>query len=184
MMRGVLVLLAAAAMAGCANDMTAPTVQPQPANSLSTMNDSQGPWRFGRHGAMGMFMARRLPANLQLTDAQRAQIKTLMASFRSANQADLTAMRTSMRAAMQQARAARTSGQRLSIDQRRALFQQSAPARQRLMTARHQLAVQIQSVLTADQQSWLAAHRPSPCPNADACRARFTQRRAQMRKPS
>lgn len=183
-MRGVLVLLAAAAMAGCAKDMTAPAVQPQPSNSLSTVNDSQGPWRFGRHGAMGLFMARRLPANLQLSDGQRAQIKTLMSSFRSANQADLSAMRTSMRAMMQQARAARTSGQRLSIDQRRALFQQSAPARQRLVTAQRQLAAQIESVLTADQKSWLAAHRPAPCTTADACRARFAQRRAQMRKPS
>ena len=183
-MRGVLVLLAAAAMAGCANDMTAPAVQPQPSNSPSTVNDSPGPWRFGRHGGIGMFMARRLPANLRLTDGQRAQIKALMSSFRSANQADLTAIRASMRAAMPQARAARTTGQRLSIDQRRALFRQSAPARQRLWTAQRQLTVQIQNVLTADQQSWLAAHRPAPCTTADACRARFGQRRAQMRKPS
>lgn len=183
-MRGILALLAAAAIGGCANDMTAPTVRPQPTNSLSAVNDSPGPWRFGRHGAVGMFLARRLPANLQLTDAQRAQINTLVSSFRSANQADLTAMRTSMRAALQQARAARTSGRRLTIEQRRALFQQSAPARQRLMSAQRQLAAQIESVLTAEQQSWLAAHRAAPCPNADACRARFAQRRAQMRRPS
>ena len=181
-MRGVLVLLAAAAVTACANDMTSPTVQPQPSNSIAAANDSSGGWRFGRHGAMGMFMTRRLPANLQLTETQRAQIRTLMASFHGANQQDLTAVRTSMRAAMRQARAARTAGKRLSIDQRRALFEQSRPAQQRLMTARRQLASQIQNVLTADQRAWLAAHRPAPC--AGACRARFARRGPQTRNPS
>lgn len=187
-MRGVLVLIAAAAMAGCANDMTAPAVPPQPSSSLSAVTDSAGPWRFGRHGAMGWFMARRLPANLQLTTAQRAQIKTLMTSFRTAHQSELTAMRTSMRAAMQQARAARASGQQLSLDQRRAMFQQNAPVRQRLMSAQRELAAQIQNVLTSDQRAWLASHRPAPCANRTACRARFARRgapgAAQMRSPS
>jgi Spy/CpxP family protein refolding chaperone len=136
---------------------------------------------------MGFFRAHRLPPNLQLTDAQRSQIKTLMASFRATHSQDLATIRNAMRATMQRLRAAPASGQKLSIDQRRALFQQNAPARQRLMTAQRQLAAQIQSVLTPDQKAWLAAHRPAPCASADACHARFARRPAgapQMRSPS
>jgi Spy/CpxP family protein refolding chaperone len=187
-MRGVLTLLAAATIAGCANDMTAPAVQPQPASSLDAVDGATGPWHFGRHGSMGLFMARRLPANLQLTQTQRNQIRALTTSFRTANQTDLSAMRTSMRAVMQQLRAARSSGHPVSIDQRRALLQPSAPLRQRLLAAQQQLAAGIQNVLTTDQKAWLAAHRPAPCASAERCRARFARRGgarvAQMRNPS
>jgi Spy/CpxP family protein refolding chaperone len=185
-MRGVLVLIAAAAAAGCAQDMTAPAAPPPPSNSLNAaaVLGPGGPWRFGRRGGLGFFMARRLPANLQLSAEQRTQITTLMTSFRAAHESDLSAMRASM----QQLRASRTNGERLSPDQRRALFQQTAPARERLTIAQRSLAAQIQNVLTADQKAWLAAHRPAPCANADACRTRFNRRGvprvAQMRNPS
>lgn len=184
-MRGVLVLIAAAGLGACAQDMTSPAAPPQPSNTSSAASTSIGPWRFGRFGGMGFFMARRLPADLQLSDAQRSAITGLVASFRSAHQSDLAAMRASMR----QLRAAHTSGQPLSPDQRRAMFQQTAPARQRLMTAQRALGTQIQDVLTSDQRAWLAAHRPVPCANTNACRARFARRgflrrASQMRNPS
>lgn len=186
-MRVVLLLMTAAAVSGCAQDMTAPAVPPEPSTSLRAARTAvgpAGPWRYGHHGAMGLMMARRLPANLQLTDAQRAQIRTLMRAFRAAHQSELSAMRVSM----QQLRTARGQGQTLSSDQRRALFQQTTPARQRLMVDERTLARQIQNVLTADQQAWLAAHRPAPCASTEACRARFARHRvpggAQMRNPS
>ncbi len=159
-MRTMLLLLVAGSVAACANEVTAPTV-PAPENSLSASNGAPGPWGFGRHGfgmmGGGFMFARRLPANLQLTDAQRTQIKTLMTAYRSAHQQDLQ----SLSAIGKQARAARVAGQPMSVDQRRALFSQSAPARQRLMTANKQLAADVQQVLTSDQKAWLAAHRPS-----------------------
>lgn len=159
-MRIMLLLLVAGSVSACANDMTAPTV-PAPENFLSAATRAPGPWGFGRHGfgvmGGGLLFARRLPANLALTDAQRRQIKGLMTAYRSAHQEDLQ----SMAAVGKQMRASRVAGQSMSVDQRRAMFAQTAPVWQRLMTANKQLATDIQQVLTSDQQAWLASHRPS-----------------------
>ena len=158
-MRRVLLVVLAGTVAACANDATAPRVQPAPENSLTaTSGTAIGPWGFGRRGfgmAGALFGARRLPDNLKLTDAQRAQIKSLMTSFRAAHQPELAAMQS----AMKEARAARLSG--ATPDQRRALFAKTAPQRQQLMAANKQLYAQIQQVLTPDQRTWLASHRPS-----------------------
>jgi len=158
-MRMTVVALVAACVAACANEVTAPTVQPAPENSLSTTG--QGPWGFGRRGVgMGsgiLFATRRLPANLQLTDAQRTRIKSLMTAYRAAHEDDLK----SLAAVGKQAHAARASGQRLTADQRRALFAQTAPARQRLMAANKEIGAQIQNILTSDQKAWLASHHPT-----------------------
>src|SRR5689334_20563073 len=161
-MRMVVLALVATSVAACANDVTAPTVQPTPQNSIAIGGDSiGGRWGYGRHGmGMGfgpMFAARRLPDNLKLTDAQRAQIKALMTSFRAAHRDDLSAMAS----AGKQAFAARKAGVKLSVDQRRAMFAQTAPARQRLMAANTQLRAQVEQVLTSDQKNWLASHRPT-----------------------
>ena len=64
-----------------------------------------------------------------------------------------------MRSAMKEARAAHLAG--ATPDQRRAFFAKTAPQRQQLMVANRQLAAQIQQVLTPDQRTWLASHRPS-----------------------
>src|SRR5690242_13581906 len=92
-MRMLLVTLVASSVAACANDVTAPTVQPAPDHSMSAVN-SPGQWAFGRRGVgMGMmFAAHRLPANLKLTDIQRSQIKGLVAAYRTAHKDDLSAM--------------------------------------------------------------------------------------------
>ena len=159
-MRMMLLLLVAGSVAACANEVTAPTI-PAPENSLAVTTGTPGQWGFGRHGfgmmGGGFMFARRLPANLALTDAQRTQIKALMTAYRSAHQQDLQ----SMAAVGKQMRAAHVSGQSMSVDQRRAMCAQMAPVRQRLMTANKQLATDIQQVLTSDQKAWLAAHRPS-----------------------
>jgi Spy/CpxP family protein refolding chaperone len=166
-MRMFLVALVAGSVAACANDVTAPTVQPAPENSLAVASGDamgHGRWGFGRRGFMAggaMFAARRLPDNLKLTDAQRSQIKALVSSFRTAHQPDLQSLAT----AAKQARGARASGQ--TVEQRRAFFAQTAPARQRLIAAQKQLGAQIQNVLTADQKAWLASHRPSFKRNAN-----------------
>ena len=102
-------------------------------------------------------LARRLPANLALTDAQKTQIKALMTAYRSAHKDDLN----SLAAVGKQMRASRVAGQRLSVDERKAFFAQTAPARVRLMPANKQLGADIQKVLNSDQKAWLASHRPS-----------------------
>lgn len=160
-MRMVVLALVASSVAACANDVTSPRLQPSPETGVA-VGDSvgRGPWGFGRRG-MGfgpmMFASRRLPDNLKLTDAQRTQMKALMTSFRAAHKDDLNA--TS--AAMKQAFAVRKSGTRLTPDQRTALFAQTAPARQRLMAADKELRAQVEQILTPDQKSWLASHRPT-----------------------
>ena len=159
-MRILVLLLAASSVAACANDVTAPTV-PTPNNSLGATTGAPGQWGFGRHGfgmmGGGFMFARRLPANLALTDVQKTQIGALMTAYRSSHQEDLQ----TMAAVGKQMRAARQSGQTMSVDQRRAMFAQTAPVRQRLMAANKQLSADIQNVLTLDQKTWLAAHRPS-----------------------
>src|ERR1051326_1006471 len=159
-MRMVLLVVLAGSVAACANDATAPTVPPAPENSLAATSGGEmmGPWGFGRRGfgmAGALFGARRLPADLALTDAQRRQIKALITSFRAAHQPEFAAMRSAMKAA----RAARVAG--TTSDQRRALFAKTAPQRQQLAAANRQLAMQIQQVLTSDQRSWLASHHHS-----------------------
>ena len=61
----VSLVLVAASVAACANEVTAPA--------------------YGMMGA-GFFFARRLPVNLQPSDAQRTQIKSLMTAYRTAQE--------------------------------------------------------------------------------------------------
>ena len=161
-MRRMLLVLVAGSVAACANEITAPT-SPTPENALSSAASASmnGPWGFGRRGfgmmGGGMMLARRLPANLALSDAQKTQIKALMTAYRSSHQDDLK----SLAAVGKQMRASRVSGQQLSADQRKGFFAQTAPARTRLMAANKQLGADIQKLLTSDQKAWLASHRPS-----------------------
>lgn len=160
-MRRMLLVLVAGSVAACANDVTAPTTVPSPENSLTAVTaDSAGPWRFGHRGfgvMGGLMFARRLPPDLQLSEAQRTQIRSLMSAYRTAHQEDLA----SLASVAKQAYAARTSGTRMTADQRRAFFAQTAPARQRLSAANTALRGDIQNVLTGSQKAWLASHRPT-----------------------
>jgi Spy/CpxP family protein refolding chaperone len=172
-MRMMLLVLVPASVAACANEVTAPALSPSPENSLATVGGDtarRGMWGFGRHGygmtGGGLFFARRLPSNLQLSDAQRTQIKSLMTAYRTAHQDELRSLAT----VMKQARSARVAGQSVSADQRRALFAQTAPTRQRLMSANKQLSGDIQKVLTPDQEAWLATHHPTFRRNATRAR--------------
>jgi hypothetical protein len=158
----MLLVLVAGSAAACANDVTAPTTVPSPDNSLTAVTtDSVGPWGFGRRGfgmMGGLMYARRLPASLQLSDAQGTQSRSLMGAYRASHKDDLAALAS---VAHQVHAAARTSGVRMTVGQRRALLAQTAPARQRLIAANKALHTQIQQVLTADQRTWLALHRPT-----------------------
>ena len=160
-MRRIMLVLVAGSVSACAYDVTAPTRVPSPNNSLAAVNsESVGPWGFGRRGfgRMGaLLFARRLPASLQLSAAQRTRIRSLMSEFRARHRDDLTSLAT----VAKQAHAAHASGVPLTVDERRALGAQTAPARQRLVAANKTLRDAIQNVLTADQRAWLASHRPT-----------------------
>jgi Spy/CpxP family protein refolding chaperone len=173
----MLLVLVAGSVAACANDVTAPTTVPSPDNSLTAVTtDSVGPWGFGRRGfglMDGLIHARRLPASLQLSDAQRTQIRSLISAYRASHKDDLAALAS---VAKQAHAAARTSGLRMTGEQRRALFARTAPARQRLVTANMALHAQIQQLLTADQRTWLASHRPTLRPTNGPSRRRSIRR--------
>jgi len=154
-----LVLLATVATAACTHDMTAPQVSPQPDALAATTGPGFGRFGFGP-GSFVLMQLRRAPANLQLSDAQRTQIRTMGTAFRQEHDADFKALHS----IGQQARAARAAGQ--STDQIRQSFSQSQPIHQRLFTAQQALDTKIQqTVLTSDQRNWLTA-------NAASCSAR------------
>ena len=152
-MRTLVLLIAAGTVAACSRDLaTAPApAAPETATTADGGPNTGGPGGFrGWRPDGGLLALRHLPDNLKLTDAQRAQISTLMQRFRQATQAD----REAMQALMKRALAARRAGQ--SPEQVRQLLAQGAPIRQRLAQASEQLRQAIAGVLTADQKAWLA----------------------------
>jgi Spy/CpxP family protein refolding chaperone len=82
-----------------------------------------------------------------LTEAQRTQIRALIAAFEVANQADLAAVR----AAHEQAAAARRNG--ATAEQVRAILAAVRPAIERLAAAQAKLHQDIQAVLTDEQKA-------------------------------
>ena len=151
-MRSVTILLIAAGLlAACGGELIAPTPQGARASDVPAGADTA----FLAHAPFARWLT-RLPANLALTGAQKQAIQGFVASFQTATRAD----RQTLRGAFAQARPARHSG--ASPDQLRQLFQQTAPARERMRTAAAQLRQQIEGVLTADQKAWLAANTCDP----------------------
>jgi Spy/CpxP family protein refolding chaperone len=151
-MRSVTILLIAAGLlAACGGELTAPTPQGTRASDVPAGADTP----FLAHAPFARWLT-RLPANLALTSAQKQAIQGFVASFQTTTQAD----RQALRSAFEQARQARRSG--ATGDRLRPLFQQTAPARERMRTATAQLRQQIEGALTADQKAWLAANVCDP----------------------
>ncbi len=161
MRRLTILLVAAGLLAACGGEPpTSPAPQGVRTNRVPANADTTG---FPRWLA-------RLPANLALSAAQEQTIQGYVAAFRAATQSD----RQSLRGVFQQMRQARRGG--ATRDQLQPLFQQSAPARERIRTAAAQLHQQIDGALTADQKAWLAANTcdPATAPRlSDAQRAQL-----------
>jgi Spy/CpxP family protein refolding chaperone len=98
------------------------------------------------------------PDSIKLSDAQKAQIQTLIEAFHTANAADLDAMK----AAHQAARAARQAGK--SREEIKAILDAAKPAADRVRAAGESLRTAIGNVLTASQRAWLEAHKPDRPP--------------------
>jgi Spy/CpxP family protein refolding chaperone len=82
-----------------------------------------------------------------LTDAQKAQMRSLEAAFQTANKTDLDAVQ----AAMQQVRAAIAAGK--SRDEIQAILDGIKPAIDRLIAARKTLHDQLEAILTPEQKA-------------------------------
>src|ERR1051325_3289356 len=116
-MRRIVLLALGSTLAACATEMaTAPTAVPP--NVAPNFTAGANPSALGgRFGGPWLGLS-RLPDNLKLTDAQRAQVTAAVQDFQSVTKSD----RDAMRAIMQQASAARQAG--ASRDQARQLFAQ------------------------------------------------------------
>lgn len=96
----------------------------------------------------------RLPDSLQLTDAQRAEMRALREAFRVEHADELAALR----AIFMEARAARRAGaSRMEV---RAILAEARPIVEALRPFVQALHEALRAVLTDEQRAWLAANRP------------------------
>jgi Spy/CpxP family protein refolding chaperone len=113
----------------------------------------------------------RLPDALALTAAQQESIRTLLAAFQQATEADREALAAIGRQAREAAQAGKTREEITTI------LAQGAPARERLRAAEAKLRSDIDAVLTAEQKAWLAAQdgrRCTPVPLTDQQRTQIS----------
>jgi Spy/CpxP family protein refolding chaperone len=155
MRKTLLILAAAVAFTACDSDTTGPgdtSLALDEASILGyTGSFAADPAKSILPGVHG------LPENLKLTAAQQAAIRALHEAFMQANRADFEALAAIMR----QARDAHQAGK--SKEEIKAILDQAAPIRTRLMAAEAKLRTDILAVLTAEQRAWLEANRPQPC---------------------
>lgn len=158
MRRIALTVIAAAALAACSNDTTAPA-------DVSQISD----FEIGAFGspltAVGGYDAELyrlrllngLPDDLKLTAEQQAKIKALVDAFEAATKADREALNGILREALQAIRAHKS---RAEV---KAILDKGAAIRERLSAAEATLRSQIDAVLTPEQKAWLASHKPQRC---------------------
>lgn len=118
-----------------------------------------GPKGEGRHGGRGMHgdsmmmgegrMADRMAQKLNLTDAQKEQIKTIRESFREQNKAFFD----QAKATREQMREARKAGDTAKADQLKATMEQN---RTQMKHMREQLHAEIAKILTPEQREEFA----------------------------
>jgi Spy/CpxP family protein refolding chaperone len=151
-------VLAATMLVGC-SDTTAPTTAADDTDYALVAFGSAGGALEGTLGPQGdrPYDGRTggppLPAELQLTDEQRAEIAALRNDFKTTHQADLDALR----AIFEQARAAREAG--ATREEVRAILATGRPIMEALRPAVHALHLAILAVLTDEQRAWLDANR-------------------------
>jgi Spy/CpxP family protein refolding chaperone len=151
-------MVAATMLVGC-SDSTGPTTTADDSDFALVAYGAAGAALEGTMGPQGdrPFDGRTsgppLPAELALTDEQRAEIAALRNNFRTTHQADLDALK----ALFQEARAAREAG--ATREEVRAILAAGRPIVEALRPAVHALHLAILEVLTEEQRAWLAEHR-------------------------
>lgn len=99
-----------------------------------------------------------LPDSLRLTEAQKVQIRSLIAAFVAANAADIAALKAAHDAARDAIKAGRTR------DEVHAILDAVKPNAERLRAAAQALHTAIAAVLTAEQRAWIESHKPDRPP--------------------
>lgn len=155
MRRLILSCIAAVSLTACSTDTTAPDAGLAIDAGLFGTALTQNGGYDARLYQDRLFNA--LPDEIALSDDQRAKIRSFVEDFIQATKPD----RETLGDILQEARdAARAGKSRAEI---RAILEQGAALRGRLHDAEKELIADIQSVLTAEQKAWLAAHRPERC---------------------
>ena len=154
MKKFAVLLTATLAVVACSNDSVGPT------EDLSAFDASAiVAYDPGGLSAPGHFLVRlhRLPAELKLTAAQEAAIKSMVERFVAAIRPDVEALAAIHKRAEEARRAGRPREEIARI------LAEGDRIRARLEEAEEALAAAIQSVLTPAQKAWLAAHEPQRC---------------------
>jgi Spy/CpxP family protein refolding chaperone len=151
-------LLSALAVAACSNDSTAPDPDLNPTDiaigAFGTALTTTGAYDADLYQ---LRLANGLPDELKLTDAQKAQIKSLVDAYLAATRADRQALTAIIQEAIEAIKANK------SREEVRAIIARGAPIHDRLVAAEAALKAAIDAVLTPEQRAWLAAHRPQRC---------------------
>jgi Spy/CpxP family protein refolding chaperone len=157
MRKTIAVALVALFAAACSKDTTGPTLtdlNSLDAGAFGTALTLQGGYDAETYQNR-LFDA--LPDDIALTDAQKAQIKSLVQAFVQSTKAD----RDALNAILKEARDAAASGKsRTDVE---AILAKGKPIRDRLAQAESKLKSDIDAVLTAEQRAWIAAHTPRGC---------------------
>ena len=114
-------------------------------------------WKGGHRGHRGKgLMSERMAAKLNLSDAQKAQIKDLHMSFREQNKAFFE----SAKATRQEARAAKAANDTAKLESLRPTMESQRAQMKQLRDAQHE---KIRTILTPEQQAeldaWKAQHK-------------------------
>lgn len=161
-------LVAALAVAGaCGGDRTPAPVEPAPLADealradVTTVATAVGLLAAPAPAIDGVALE-RLPAELRLTDDQRARIDALLRAFTAATRADVDAVA----AIVKRAEAAMRAGK--STAEVRAIMAESNAARARLDAAARTLQADLAAVLTREQRAWIEAQRAGRCERGSA----------------
>jgi Spy/CpxP family protein refolding chaperone len=158
MRRIVFITLAAAAIAACSNETTAP-------DTADLSNDA------GAYGTAftvaGGFepdlyqdrLTNGLPDSIALTADQKTKIKALVDAFQTSTKADHQALDALLKSIHQLNRPHSTTG----ADSVGKLLTKAAEITQRLAAAQAKLKSDIDAILTPAQIAWLASHEPKNC---------------------
>ncbi len=144
-------------ISACSGDTTSPTTTD--ANLLGAGAFGTALTTAGGYDA-GVYQDRLingLPDELELTDDQRARIRSLVEAFQQATQADREALGAILREAHQAVEAKKTR------EEVQAILAKGVDIRNRLGAAEAKLKADIDAVLTAEQRAWIAAHSPRNC---------------------
>ena len=163
-LRSTLVALALVAGAGIAEAQSAPAQQtPRAERADSARRDGKhNGRRLGARGARGEHGGAAL-RGIQLTDAQRTQVRAIHDKYRT----QYRALRDQLRAPMDSARAARQRGDSAAA---RAALARTTPVRDQMKALADRERAEIHGVLTAEQQRTFDA-------NAQRMQERMTKQR-------